>query len=498
MPGLIIQYIVILCCTLPVVSFLGPKHTHASEMNHAGTAPSVSTVSTDTAGPEFLLPEEPPVFPQSVDKGCDLAILMETSGDEAAADAVRYRKDALKLLLSLLGDNDRVAIAKFGKEATALSPLAYNTEQNRPALFNELERRASAASPVSAIEAVRTGHAALKRTTRQNRALLLLTSGRTAPDGLNALLPELAAGRIRLHVIADAENPFQELFTALAGGSGGSYQFVQTGRDLHLSLASLYEKLKTPDLLPVTADAFTIDHDITEATVVISKNSGAAPALAGPSGAQESALRHARHAAWYASEAYDLAILRSPLPGQWRIMSGRGARVYVRTELRLGASLDKPIIRAGEKARLDVWLENKGMVIAEPRALGLVSLTASASTPEGKSGRLPLSAASNPAFGACKTGVYSGSLIVDREGVYLVRIAAAGKTFFREKELMLAVAGVAGGGALPDGAAGAGGVSWWSVLGRFALVNCAVGLLIGGAFILRTVKLKITASRASK
>jgi len=509
------KHLLILYCSILILIQGGVVHAASAEKpldtpQIVDSAPSSSTTATDTASADLLPTTEPPIFPQALDKGCDIVILIDASDSITMADPSNFRKDGLKLFISLLSEDDRVSIMRFGKDATALSPLMQNTEQNRPALFNELERRISLDRFLPVTEAVQRGYEELGRSARRNRILILLTDGKTAPDahvkdavaqaGMKALMPRLIAERIKLYAIAFHADSERERLASLARETGGDFHFIQTAEDLHLAFSSIYELVKTPDTLPVANDVFAIDSDIREATVLISKKTGSAVSLVSPSGTQESLARHSRQLAWYASTVYDLVTIRNPLPGTWRIVMGRseGGKVYLRTELRLGTALDKPRALSGENIRIDAWLEKKGVIVAEPGTLGLISLTAAAIGPDGNMQSLRLVAPSDTGTNALKTGAYSGMLSVHREGVYRVKISAAGKTFFREKDLVLAVAGSPEGQPQNGRASRQGEISWWSVLVRFALVNCAAALLIGIIFVIRTEKLKTTLKRAKK
>jgi Mg-chelatase subunit ChlD len=61
-----------------------------------------------------------PAFPQSLDRGSDVVLLIDSSGSMKRTDPFNFRKNAAKLFISLLGTDDRVAVMSFGDAATML------------------------------------------------------------------------------------------------------------------------------------------------------------------------------------------------------------------------------------------------------------------------------------------------------------------------------------------------------------------------------------------
>ncbi len=108
-------------------------------------------------------------FPEALDRGCDIVLLVDGSEAMARADPSAYWKGALKLFISLLEVDDRVGIISFRREATEQISLTQNIEQNRPALFNAIERIAAEGTAANVYDAVQKGFRELRTLTRRYR-----------------------------------------------------------------------------------------------------------------------------------------------------------------------------------------------------------------------------------------------------------------------------------------------------------------------------------------
>jgi len=471
---------------IPAAATQNPSH----ESVPVEVKTTTSVVSSESTASTPLMPQEPPVFPPSADKGFDIIILSDAAAGRASAEYVRYRKEALKLFISLLSEDDRLAVLPFEKNTAAVSPLLQNILQNRPALFTEIDRSISS----EPLEPLPAACRQVTGSSRRNRAVVLVSDKKTfGKDELAPLAAVLVSNHVKLYAIASSEDP---LLASLVRETAGVLYSVGSANELHLALAAVYEKIKSPDSLPVAGDSFGIDSNVREMTVVISKNPGTTAAMTGPAGVQESSAKHALQTVWTSAQAYDLVVIQNPQPGQWRAAMGRNGqtKVYLRTDLRLEALLDRATLRAGDTARIDAWFEKKGELVTNPGTLDLASFSGSVEGPDGKKSTLSLAPASHPAFGACRSGVYSGSLSVDGEGEYVVKVSAAGRSFLREKALVLSVAAISEH-AHQTNAFAAGGVPWVSVLVKFVLINIAIAVLIGVFFITKTLKLKMSSAR---
>ena len=504
----------------------------------SGISLSISTTSTpttsETATPFSSLPPETAVFPDSADKGSDIVLVIDSSESMNVADPDGYYKAAAKLFISLLDTDDRVGVVGFGDAATLLSPLTQNTEQNRPALFNAVERispreQSTNMQSTNIYEALLKGIDELGASSRSNRILIMMSGGRldlgskekddTALVGLKALLPQLVKAHIKLDTIAFTDSSDRIFLEHLALGTGGFFGSAKSGKDLHLVFFSTFEKIKSSDSVIVDGDSFSIDNDVREAIVLVSKKPGSAPALVNPSGNPETANRHPRQSAWYVSSVFDMVSIQNPAPGVWHIKPGlgEGNKVYVLTDLSLKSSFNRNFIPRGETVAVDAWLEKTGRVITGQSTIGFFSLTAEVTGPDGKTVDVSLAPASRQDEPQTGDGKFSGIITARDLGDYTVKILAQGKTFRREKTLLFKTIETSATGpviakaeyektavpgldhvhyralsATPDE------ISWMSVLIRLGIVNLGAALLTALAVFIRMLALKMTVKRTKQ
>jgi len=493
------------------------------------TASTPTPTTSETAAPFFSTPPETAVFPDSADKGSDIVLLIDGSESMNVADPDGYYKAAAKLFISLLETDDRVGVVVFGNKATLLSPLTQNTEQNRPALFNAVERISPREQSANMYEALLKGIDELGASSRRNRILIMLSGGRLdlgskekddlALAGLKTLLPQLIKAHIKLETIAFTDSSDRVLLEHLALETGGFSGFAKLGKELHLVLSSIFEKIKSSDSVIVDGDSFSIDNDVREAIVLISKKPGSDPALVNPSGNPQTANRHSRQTAWYGSTVFDMVSIQNPAPGAWSIKPGLGAgnKVYILTDLRLKSSFNRNFIPRGETVAVDAWLEKTGGGIMGQGTIGAFSLTAEVTGPDGNTVDVSLAPASRHEEPQTASGKFSGTITVQESGDYTLKILAQGNTFRREKTLLFKAIETSASGqvivkakteeadaprldhahyqaqsAAPDE------ISWMSVLIRFGIVNLGATLLTAATVFIRMLARKITAERAKQ
>ncbi|MFO0752845.1 MAG: vWA domain-containing protein [Thermodesulfovibrionales bacterium] len=451
--------------------------------------------------------QEPKQKPeQKEDQGFDIVLLMDSSGSMRKTDPHDYRKDAARLFISLLGEEDRVGIISFGDTAKTLLPLAQNTKENRRKLFSAVNAVASKEFSTHIHDAVKKGYEELAFSKRKNRVLLLLSDGKLtlgAPEKdeaalaeLTKLLPELAKAQIKLYSVAFTDQSDARLLEKMAKETGGFFRFAQTDRDVHIMFASLFEKAKSPDVLPLEGEEFTVDKEVKEAVLLITRKPGTSTLLFDPSRKKNTPLHYAGNIQWFEAKTFDMITVRAPAPGRWKVKlsSPEGNRVFVVTDLSLQSAFNRSFVDRGETVHPNAWLEKEKRIITEKEFLEQVVFSAEVKGPDTSSSKIGLTDA-----GAPGSGTYSGALAVGAEGEYEVRIIAEGKTFKREKLVAFKASAppAASPAALPaerkkepEPAAlkkkrePVEEVSWRPVLVKFGLINVSLAAVISLAYLI--------------
>jgi Mg-chelatase subunit ChlD len=445
--------------------------------------------------------------------GCDIILLIDSSGSMKHTDPRDYRKNAAKLFISLLDRNDRIGVMGFGNSATLLRPLTQNIGQNRQVLFGAVEKITSKELYTNITEAVQQGLNELEKSHQRNRIMIMMSDGRidlgskerddVSQAILMGMLPVLARKQIPLFTVAFTRESDRALLENMAKATGGSFRFAGEDKDVHVMFASIFEKIKAPDTVPFVGESFTIDREIREATVLVTKKPGTALSLMDPSGTKHQATAHGAPITWFQSSVFDMITIQEPAAGMWsvKLSTNEGNKVYVLTSLHLKSSFDGHDLVTGQTVTFDAWLEKAGGTVLERAVLENTIFSATITGPGGKTSTVALSRTSKPGESRPENNTFFGNLPDLVAGDYTVDIVATGKTFQRRMTVPFKVTGSAEKPARGQGASQSAQttareeVSWLSVLVKFGMINLAVIGLAAGLFGIRIMIIKMRTRR---
>ncbi|NTU42808.1 MAG: VWA domain-containing protein [Nitrospirales bacterium] len=378
-------------------------------------------------------------------EGGDIVLLMDSSGSMKKTDPQDYRKAAARLFISLLSSSDRVGIISFGDSARELLPLTQNTGANRGRLSAAVNRISSKESTTNIHEGVKKGFEELGSSQRKQRIMLLMSDGKltlgskekdeAALQELLLLLPEITKAQIKLYTIAFTELSDMKLLGDMAQETAGFSRIAETDKDIHLIFASIFEQIKSPDTVPIEGDTFSVDKEINEAIILVSKQEGTSTTLIDPSGNKSTSARFGGDIEWFESKLFDMITVKKPATGTWKLnlSTKEGNRVYVITDLKLKGSFDKGYVHRGEEVRFSAWLEKESAMLTAKEVLDQVAFRAVVSRPDGSSVAFDLQDTGQSGDEKAGDGIYSRGFVVDSPGDYALTITAEGKTFKREK-----------------------------------------------------------------
>ena len=452
-------------------------------------------------------------IPKTADtSGFDIILLIDSSGSMKQTDPHNYRKDAAKLFISLLGDHDRVGIMSFGDAATLLMPPLTISRKNRLKLFHAVDQIASRELTTNITDALQKGFEQLRSSVKKNRILLLMSDGKLAlgsPEkdiaalaGLTRIMPELAKAGVKLYTVAFTQESDSAMLENLARDTGGFFRYAKSDQDVHVMFMEIFEKIKSPDAIPFEGENFTIDREIQEAIVLVSKKAGTALALIDPAGKKISAASHADNLQWYTSKLFDMITITKPEIGKWsvKLSTNEGNRVFVITDLGLKSSFNDSFATRGETLLIDAWLEKEGKIITEPALLENAAFTAEALGPDQRTVKFDLLAGGG-------AGKHASGLAPTIAGEYRVKIMVTGKTFKREKIIQfkaiepptpvvpplvtreVPTSTPPGPLSPPVALHPTEEISWAIVFLKLVLINLVVGLISGSIYI---IKIKVS------
>jgi len=385
----------------------------------------------------------------------DVRVLIDISGSMRQNDPENLRRPALRMLAGLLQPGTRAGVWTFARWTNELVPVAevdpawkkrarsLSKQIASPGQFTNIEEVLDKAS--SDWEGEPTTHA---------RHLVLLTDGmvdvsKQADENaqsrtrmLETLLPRLQAAGVQVHTIALSERADHELMQHLAAETGGWYQQVAQADELQRVFLRMFEKVGSPDTVPLEGNRFVVDGSVNEATVLLFSKPDSAPVvLLSPSGESYKDSDLPAGIAWSRDKGYDMITIASPQKGEWVLQADIDPdnRVMIVTDLKLQTSEIPTHIAAGEMARVEANLSNRGKLVTRQAFLRLIDMRAEV---EGAAGVRPL-----PLNDIAKDGDERGG-----DGRYSMRfgeqqagqevellIAVDSPTFMREKRFRLVV-----------------------------------------------------------
>ncbi|GBD97017.1 MAG TPA: VWA domain-containing protein [Nitrospirae bacterium] len=379
----------------------------------------------------------------------DVVLVMDSSGSMKKTDPLSLRIPAAKLFISLLGENDRAGVISFSDRSYPIIHLTpVESENSSDKLFKAIEKISSNGLYTNLHDALNKGLDLLSENKKaeSNQIMILMSDGmmdvgdpdedRKLVDKIkNELTAILEDKGIRVYTIAFTEQSDRELLEKLSKRTGGFYNLALTDKDFHLIFTSIFESLKSPDMLPMSRNGFLVDRSIEELTIVATKGSPETGIqLNAPDSRSYSYKNRPPDIKWFESNNFDMITVKKPLEGRWEILfsTGENNKAYVITNLKLMSNFNQLYSIFGDPLDVEVWLEKEGSTIKEPDVLEKIEIYIELTSPGGKTLKLkPFDKGE---------GILYRRIAPFSPGNYKLRIVADGKTFQREKSFVFNVA----------------------------------------------------------
>lgn len=439
--------------------------------------------------------------------GVDAVLVIDSSGSMKQSDPKNMRRDAARLFISLLRKEDRAGVVEFAEGSRTLAELAAaGNGRGRDALLKAAYSVGSTGAYTNIHEGLRRGFAALGEKSANERIIILMSDGKIdlgdkrkeetlTAQIMNELLPELGRDHVRVYTIAFTEHSDRILLEQVAEKTGGFFCLAKTGADLHLVFSALFEKIKSPDTLPLQGNGFFVDKDVRELTLLATKKSpNTSVTIVDPSSKKLTLNKHGPDLNWFGSAAFEMITVKQPAAGRWsvRLTSTDGNRIFIVTDLRLRSSFDKNFVDQGAILKIDAWLERDKEVVKAKDVLDHVSLSGRVTTPDGKTIDLVLHPSRDSGGDTAVSGISAAQFRPEQPGDYSLKLSATAETFKREKDFAFRVVPVAQRRLAPHSAQTSpqkaepreAATSWTSVFIRLFLINAVVLALIGSGNLL--------------
>ncbi len=425
-----------------------PVVGHTSATVHK-LPPQQSQAQTQTQTHHYQPSQNQPTI--KMDQGLDIILVMDSSGSMKKTDPNDLRKPAAKLLLSLLGENDRASIISFSDQGY---PVAYLTKTsgklNTDILFDAVDRVSNKGGYTNLTGALHAAKRVVDQAwdSERKHVIVLMSDGKmdlasedldkkATAELITQLLPVLKNQEIQVHTIAFTDASDQRLLQSIASLTDGHFNIARTDRDLHSVFATIFEQSKQPDILPMQGNDFSVDHNVREITIVANKESLMTKvSFITPSGAQLEANAKPHNVKWLESDQFDLITITNPEPGAWQIFpEGDENRAYIITDLKMALQITPEHPEINDNIDIKVWLEEEGKLLNKPQVLAALRVNLVQDLPNGKSQRMALFT-ERSADGSL-SGYFDANLLLSDYGRYYIEIVASTGTFDRIKSKVI-------------------------------------------------------------
>ncbi|WP_375192869.1 VWA domain-containing protein [Marinobacter sp.] len=378
----------------------------------------------------------------------DVRIIVDISGSMKETDPENLRQPAVRLLARLLPEGSTAGVWTFGQYVNMLVPHQEVTDAwrdmaiQRSAQINSVALRTNLGAAIQTASDDYVTDGDLSRT-----HFILLTDGKVdisdKPEANAAeeqrILDSIAARLIdrgaTFHPVALSEAADTDFLKALASRSGGRFQVAQTADALNLAFLEALNTAVPQEQIPIEGDGFTVDSGVQEFTALIFWGESETAAtreltLVRPDGQALSLNDVPDNVRWAREAGYDLITVTGPQAGKWGIQGelGEGSRVTVVSDLRMVVSPMPPTFSAETPLDVRVAFFEEQEKITNPDFLGVLEVTLSITSEDGRSGTKILSGEQPPEDGTYRDTV--GSL--PAPGLYTIDVVADGQTFSRK------------------------------------------------------------------
>ncbi len=312
-------------------------------------------------------------------------MLIDVSGSMKNTDPENLREPALRLLGDLVPEESRVRLDLFGNRISEVLPASLATPETKKAMR-------AAAAQIRSNEPFTDIPAALEAANRDwaddtERNIILLSDGKVdiSPDEAvnerattrlrDTVIASLIAAEVQVHTVALSEAADESILTEIAERTGGLALSARSNEDLQRVFLALFEATAPRTGVPLVENRFRVDESISELTLVVFRETDAAPTrIQIPDGGEidveiASALADWR---WDDSAGRDLITISDPPAGSWRILAAEDPdnRALVITDLKLampGLPGLPSRVFPGEAIEGGLLLTNRGEPIVERR-----------------------------------------------------------------------------------------------------------------------------------
>lgn len=387
----------------------------------------------------------------------DVVLVFDASGSMLKTDPDSLRYQGAKLLLSFLGEGDRIGVVGFAGAAKVVRDLEPFSQAVSAEVAKQIEGIQADGAFSDIAEGIKLGKAVLdgRPGPDAQRVMVLLSDGKMEPNPavvqsfartlelVHDVLPELKSKEIKVFTLAFSAQADRPFLAEIAAATDGLTWYTATSQDIHKSFADLFLAIKRPQVVSQTGRGFKIDDDVAEATFYINHESGAELTLESPRGELLSASKPLDHVTWFSAKNFDVITIKEPDPGDWKVLGATTPDGFATVLTDLKLLTDWPIvIRAGDEPLVQARLYEENKPVSLPEMSGVVTYAFQILPTDRISQPIAQEEMRDDGKGHDKValdGIFSAKTALETAGEYKLTVVAKGPTFQRSQQIPFTV-----------------------------------------------------------
>lgn len=394
---------------------------------------------------------------QSSRANIDVVLLFDASGSMLKTDPQKLRYEGAKLLLSFLGEGDRLGIVQFAGAAKVVQEIVPFSPSRIGETTQKIQDIVAEGAFTDIAEGIKLSKSLLEQAPRAEaaRVIVLLSDGKVEPDPkiapafartlelVHDVLPDLKAKETKVFTLALSEQADRAFLGEIAAATDGLTWYTQSAEDIHKSFAELFLAMKRPQVVAQTGRGFTIDEDVEEATFYINHLPEETLGLVSPKGQEFSAEKRPEYVTWFTGKNFDVVTITEPEAGNWQVVGTQAQDGFATVLTDLKLLTDWPLaIRAGDTPLVQARLYEENKPVSLPEMSDVLKVgfqivpTDKVSQPIVQE---PLNDEGQRGDTVARDGIFSSITGPMKVGSYKLVVAAKGPTFQRSQQIPFTV-----------------------------------------------------------
>ncbi|WP_092023800.1 VWA domain-containing protein [Marinobacter zhejiangensis] len=379
-----------------------------------------------------------------IPEGRDVRIIVDISGSMKQTDPLNLRQPAVRLLARILPGDSTAGIWTFGQYVNMLVPHGAVNDAWRERAIERSRQINSVALRTNLGKALEVASDSyFTQGDLSNTHFILLTDGKidVSDDGalndqerarvLSEVLRGLSEAGATIHTIGLSEAADINLLRAFSDQTGGNFSLAESAEELNHAFLRSLNSAVPQEQIPLEGNSFLVDDGVEEFTALIFGGATSrGVTLVSPGGEEQNSSRHQASTRWFREPGYELITVTDPDAGEWSVQGalGDGSQVTVVSNLKMVLSPLPTRFTEQHPVVIEAVFYDQADPITDPEFLGVIDVTVTLTSADGRSGTKTLSADQPP-----QDGVYRDEISrLPFAGEFTLEVVGNGKTFSRK------------------------------------------------------------------